>query len=210
MAEVLEPIATEPWSTVLHTGPEWRMTDDQFFTFCQRNKDLRFERAANGDIIVMTPEAGSSGHGSIELAFHFQLWARRDGTGRAFGSSTGFVLPNKATRAPDVAWVANERLAKLTDEDWNKFLPLCPDFVLELRSPTDRLRDLQVKMQEYIDNGARLGWLLNPQKKLVHIYRPGLAPEIQDDPQSVSGDPILPGFTLDIRQIWAAIEQKPR
>jgi Uma2 family endonuclease len=207
MTEVLD--RCEPSLTVLHTGPELRMDDEKLFRFCMRNKELRIERSAAGDLIIMSPEGGSSGHGSIELAYHFQDWARRDGTGRSFGSSTGFILPNKAMRSPDVSWVTNKRLARLTERQWNKFLPLCPDFALELRSPSDRLPMLKEKMEEYIENGARLAWLLDPIAKTVHVYRPGALPEVMKNPAVVSGDPILPGFSLDVRQIWAAMHRKP-
>jgi len=131
-----------------------------------------------------------------------------DGTGQVFGSSTGFNLPNGATRSPDVAWVRNERLDALTDEQWHKFLPLCPDFVLELRSPSDLMRALHKKMEEYRENGAQLGWLLDPASKQVHIYRPGAAVGIVNDPATLSGEPLLRGFVLDVPQIWAVMERK--
>jgi Uma2 family endonuclease len=198
MAEVLER------PTILHTAPEWQLSPDQFFAFCQINKDLKIERNAKADIIIMSPEAGSSGGGSAKLTWKFAEWAERDGTGRAFGSSTGFVLPNSAVYSPDLAWVRNSRLRLLTQEQWNRFLPLCPDFVLELRSPSDRIADLTAKMAEYIENGASLGWLLDPLKQQVHVYRPGAAPEILDNPQSISGDPVLKNFTLNLPEIWAA------
>src|SRR5205823_7777450 len=127
-----------------------------------------------------------SGRGSSKLNALFDQWAERDGTGQVFGSSTGFVLPNGAIRAPDVAWVRNERLDALTDEEWQRFLPLCPDFVLELRSPSDGLAALHRKMEEYRENGAHLGWLLDPTSKQVHIYRPGAPVELLDDPVSLS------------------------
>jgi Uma2 family endonuclease len=189
----------------LHTRPVLDMDEKQFFDFCQINDELRIERSADGDIIIMTPECGSSGYGNTELNFYFRIWAKADGTGKVFGPSTGFILPNKAMRSPDVAWVLNSRLDKLSDEEWNQFLPLCPDFVAELRSPTDRLGTLQKKMDEYIANGARLGWLLDPMRKQVHIYRPRKKPEILDEPTEISGDPVLRSFTLDVLEIWAAV-----
>jgi Uma2 family endonuclease len=184
------------------------MDDEQFFQFCQLNRDLQIERTAEADIIIRTPEGGSSGRGSSELDFVFQQWARRDGTGEVFGSSTGFILPNRATRSPDVAWIRNERLQVLTDEQWQRFLPLCPDFVLELRSPSDSMRTLREKMEEYRQNGAQLGWLLDPVGKQVHVYRPGATVEVMDNPASVSGEPLLRGFVLDVRQIWAVMERR--
>ena len=132
----------------------------------------------------------------------------RDGSGQVFGSSTGFNLPNGATRSPDVAWVRNERLDALTDEQWQRFLPLCPDFVLELRSPSDSMGALHKKMEEYRENGARLGWLLDPASKQVHSYRPGTAVEMVNDPATLSGEPLLRGFVLDVPQIWAVMERK--
>src|SRR5436305_8396922 len=163
---------------VIHTRPAIDMDDEQFFQFCQLNRDLQIERTAEGDIIIMAPEAGSSGRGSSKLVAMFEQWSEGDGTGQVFGSSTGFKLPNGATRSPDVAWVLNERIEALTEEEWQKFLPLCPDFVLELRSPSDALPLLQKNMEEYRENGAQLGWLLDPGSKRVHIYRPGLAVEV--------------------------------
>ena len=138
------------------------------------------------------------------------VWAESDGTGQVFGSSTGFTLPNGATRSPDVAWVRNDRLDALTEEEWQKFLPLCPDFVLELRSPSDAMGALQKKMEEYRENGAQLGWLLDPVSKRVHVYRPGAAVEVLDNPASVAGEPVLRGFVLDVLQIWAVMERKKK
>jgi Uma2 family endonuclease len=206
MAPHASGIEQEP--LVVHTRPVIDMDDEQFFQFCQLNRDLQIERTAEGDIIIMAPEAGSSGLGSSELTLVFGNWARRDGTGRVFSSSTGFNLPNGATRSPDVAWVRNVRIESLTEEEWQKFLPLCPDFVLELRSPSDSLGALQKKMEEYRENGAQLGWLLDPVGKRVHVYRPSAAVEVLDNPGSVAGEPILRGFVLDVLQIWAVMERK--
>ncbi len=192
---------------VVHTRPAINMDDEQFFQFCQVNRDLQIERTPEGDILIMAPEGLSSGHGSAELVALFNQWAKRDGTGQVFGPSTGFILPNGAIRAPDVAWVRNQRLEALTEAQWHRFAPLCPDFVLELRSPSDTLRRLQQKMVEYRDNGAQLGWLLDPVSKQVHVYRPGAAIEVLDNPASLSGEPLLPGFVLDVSQIWAAMER---
>ena len=146
--------------------------------------------------------------GSSQLTTAFGVWAEFDGTGRVFGSSTGFNLPNGATRSPDVAWVRNERLDALSDEEWKRFLPFCPDFVLELRSPSDSMPTVQRKMEEYRDNGAHLGWLLDPVNKQVHVYRPGAAVEVLDNPATVSGAPILREFVLEVPRIWAAMERR--
>src|SRR5258705_1005549 len=165
MAEHAVLLEQEP--LVVHTRPAIDLDEEQFFRFCQINRDLQIERTAEGDIILMAPEAGSSGLGGTRLILTFGPWAEKDGTGQIFGPSTGFNLPNGATRSPDVAWVRNQRLDALTDEQWHKFLPLCPDFVLELRSPSDAMRRLEEKMEEYCLNGAQLGWLLDPVAKRV-------------------------------------------
>src|SRR5437867_4560965 len=196
-------IGQEP--LIVHTRPVIDMDNEQFYQFCRLNGDLQIERTAEGDIIIMAPEGGSSGRGSSQLTVAFGLWAERDGTGQVFGSSTGFNLPNGATRSPDVAWVRNERIDSLTDEQWQKFLPLCPDFVLELRSPSDSVQTLQKKMEEYRESGAQLGWLLDPMNKQVHVYRQGAPAEVLDAPTSVSGEPLLRGFVLAVPQIWAVM-----
>ena len=130
------------------------------------------------------------------------IWADHDGTGVVVDSSTGFRLPNGATRSPDAAWVLKSRLERFSIAEQEKFLPLCPDFVIELKFPTDRVADLKIKLQEYVDNGARLGWLLNPEVRQMLVYRPGRAVEVLDHPEAVSADPELPGFVLDLRPIW--------
>jgi Uma2 family endonuclease len=206
MAHDASGIEQEP--LVVHTRPVIDMDDEQFFQFCQLNRDLQIERTAEGDIIIMAPEGGSSGRGRSTLIAKFERWAERDGTGQVFGSSTGFKLPNGATRSPDVAWVRNQRIESLTEEQWQKFLPLCPDFVLELRSPSDALGALQRKMEEYRENGAQLRWLLDPLGKRVHVYRPGAAVEVLDNPGSLGGEPVLRGYVLDVLQIWAVMERK--
>jgi Uma2 family endonuclease len=196
---------------VVHTRPAIDLDDEQFFRFCQINDDLQIERTAEGDILIMAPEGGRSGYGGTKLVSIFDAWAERDGTGRVFGSSTGFLLPNGATRSPDVAWVRNLRLVALSDKQWQRFLPLCPDFVLELRSPSNTLRRLRQKMEEYRENGAQLGWLLDPDSRQVHVYRPGAAVEVLENPARVSGEPLLRGFTLDVPRLWAAMErEQPR
>jgi Uma2 family endonuclease len=178
------------------------MTDDEFFTFCQRNRDLRIERTASGEIVIMPPAGGETGSRNARLAVLLGVWAMKDGRGVAFDSSTGFDLPNGATRSPDAAWVLRERLVKLTPQQKRKFLPLCPDFVIELQSPSDTLDDLQQKMEEYIDNGAQLGWLLAPDTQTVYVYRTGAAMEQLHAPAQLVGDPLLPGFVLNLAEIW--------
>jgi Uma2 family endonuclease len=193
---------------VVHTRPAIDLDDEQLYQLCLANRDLQIERSADGGLIIMTPEGGSSGSGGTKLIILFGHWAERDGRGRVFGPSTGFILPNGAMRAPDVAWVRHERLASLTNRQWQRFLPLCPEFVLELRSPSDSLRRLQQKMEEYRDNGAQPDWLLDPVSKQVHVYRPGAIMQIMDDPSRLSGEPLLRGFTLEVPSIWAAMERE--
>jgi Uma2 family endonuclease len=193
---------------VVHTAPAIDLNEEQFYKFCQANPDLQIERTAERDILIMAPEAGSSGRAGTKLVALFELWAERDGRGQVFGPSTGFILPNGAMRSPDLAWVKTDRLDKLTDEQWQRFLPLCPDFVLELRSPSDSVHRLQDKMQEYCRTGAELGWLLDPASKRVYIYRSEGEVEVLENPSTVSSGPLLRNFVLELRPIWAAIERK--
>ena len=182
--------------------PAIEISDDQFFALCQINRELRLERTAEGDLIVMPPTGGETGTRNSDITAQVHNWTKRDGTGAAFDSSTGFKLPNGADRSPDAAWVLRTRLAELTPEQKQKFLPLAPDFVIELKSPTDTLEDIQIKMEEYMANGVRLGWLINPETRRVHIYRPGKEVEVLDNPSEISGEPELPGFVLSLREIW--------
>ena len=177
------------------------LTDEQFWLLCQNNRDLRFERSASGDLIIMPPTGSETGNRNIDLSYQLQGWSRQNNLGLAFDSSTGFKLPNGANRSPDAAWVKKERWEALTAEEKEKFAPLCPDFVVELRSKTDSLEKLQGKMQEYIDNGAKLGFLLDRQNQRVEIYRPNQTVEILDSPQFLSGEDILPGFVLYLENI---------
>ncbi len=202
MTDTKVKVRTEYHPVVLHTHPVLDLDEEQFFRFCQQNKYLRIERTAEGDLEVMPPAGWETGHRNMKLAVQLGTWAEQDNTGIATDSSGGFRLPNGAVRAPDAAWVRRERLAGLTPEQKQRFLPLCPDFVIELRSPTDSLTLVQAKMREYIENGARLGWLIDPEERTVHVYQPNDRVEISDKPDSVSGDPILPGFVLDLKLIW--------
>ena len=178
------------------------LSEEDFFEFCQLNKDLRIERTRNGEIVIMPPTGGETGNRGAEITFQLKLWAKQDGTGEVFDSSTGFTLPNMATRSPDAAWVVRSRLSILTPEEKQNFIPLCPDFVIELKSPSDNLKTVQAKMEEYIENGARLGWLLNPETRRVEVYGPGGRREVIEAAESVSGDPVLQGFKLDLDDIW--------
>ncbi|MBW4540856.1 MAG: Uma2 family endonuclease [Myxacorys chilensis ATA2-1-KO14] len=185
---------------ILSLSPTLELTDEQFFELCQNNRDLRLERTANGELIIMPPTGWQSGNRNSKLTARLEVWSERDGTGLTFDSSTGFTLPKGANRSPDVAWVRHDRL-KALNPDPNRFLPLAPDFVVELRSATDALERLQQKMQEYIDCGVRLGWLIDPQNQRVKIYRLGQPVEVLQSPRSLSGEDILPGFLLDLNQI---------
>lgn len=179
-----------------------RLTKEQFALLCQENPDLRFELTAQQELIIMPPTGSETGWRDSRLNLRLAIWAETEGTGLTFGSSTGFTLPNGAIRSPDASWIRQERWNALTKEQRVGFAPICPDFVIELRSPTDRLSELQAKMEEYIDNGARLGWLIDPIDKRVYVYRPGQPVEILDDPTTLSGDPVLLGFVLSVHDLW--------
>ena len=201
MSAALSIVNPEPM--VVHFGPaSLQMSDEQFFEFCLINRDLRIERTSKGDIIVMPPTGGETGIINSKLNMDFGIWARQDGSGKVFDSSTGFTLANGATRSPDVSWVRNERWESLPQEQRKKFPRLCPDFVAELRSESDSLTSLKSKMQEYLENGAELGWLIDPVERQVHIYRSGSAPEVLNDPRDLSGESVLKGFTLDVQSLW--------
>ena len=178
------------------------LTDEQFELLCQENPELRLELTAQGELIIMPPTGAESGWRSGETFLSLGTWAKQDGTGLSFDSSTGFTLPNGAIRSPDASWIRRERWTALTKAQRVKFAPICPDFVVEVRSQTDKRSYLLEKMQKYIDNGARLGWLIDPLEQRVYIYRPGRPVELQDNPSSVSGDPELPGFVLQVHELW--------
>jgi Uma2 family endonuclease len=182
--------------------PAIPMTQEQFFELCQQNRDLRLERTSQGELVIMAPSGGGSGKRNLSVGAHLYNWSESDGTGEAYDSSTGIILPNGAIRSPDASWILKTRLATLTAEQREKFIPLCPDFIAELMSPTDSLKEAQGKMDEYITNGARLGWLFVPKKKQVHVYRPDQPPQVLDDPQTINGDPELRGFVLDLEPVW--------
>jgi Uma2 family endonuclease len=201
MITVLESVASAPL-VVRMPSSVVEMNDDQFFDFCQANRELRIERTAEGDVLIMPLTGFGSGRRNAAINARLFNWAERNGTGVVLDSSTGFRLPNRAVRSPDAAWILKSRLEAFSKEEQEKFLPLCPDFVIELKSPTDRLVDLKNKMVEYIDNGARLGWMLDPEARQVLVCRPGRAVDVLDHPETLSGDPELPGFVLDLRGIW--------
>jgi Uma2 family endonuclease len=179
-----------------------RISDSEFFEFCQRNPELRIERTAEGEIIVMPPAGRETGGRGFLLAAAFSRWVERDGTGKGFDSSTGFTLPNGAIRSPDLSWIRFDRWNALSDREKRAFAPICPDFVAELRSPSDALDELPAKMREYVENGVRLGWLIDPEERVVYVYRPGVPVQRLDAPAGLSGEPELPGLEVDLRPIW--------
>ncbi len=179
------------------------LTDEQFWQLCRDNDDLQFERNATGELIIMSPTGSETGERNSDLNFQLRSWSRQNNLGKVFDSSSGFKLPNGAERAPDASWVKLSRWEALTPQEKEKFAPLCPDLVVELMSPSDSLVKTRAKMQEYLENGAELGWLINRKQRQVEIYRPNQEkPEILTNPEIVSGEDILPGFILDLSTIW--------
>ena len=187
---------------VLQMPDTWDMNAESFFDFCQLNSHLRIERNAKGKLIIMSPAGSETGNRNFRLIQQLANWTDRDGSGIGFDSSAGFILPNGATRSPDASWIRLTRWDSLSAEQQAKFAPICPDFVVELKSPSDSLEVLQGKMREYIDNGAFLGWLIDRPNRKVYIYQPDCEVECLDNPQTVNGDPLLSGFVLNLNTIW--------
>lgn len=189
-------------SLILLPNPEQpRFTDKEFVRFCEKNRELRIEMTSEGEMIIMLPVVSEGSNRNFILSGRFFAWVETDNTGVGFDSSGGFTLPNGAKRSPDVSWILRERWEVLSKELKNSFAPICPDFVVELRSGSDRLKTLQKKMEEYIANGAQLGWLIDPKKKTVHIYQPNVPVQILDNPAEVSGEPLFKGFVLKLKGI---------
>ncbi|MDJ0600453.1 MAG: Uma2 family endonuclease [Crocosphaera sp.] len=174
------------------------LSNEQFYQLCQVNDQWRLEETAQGELMIMPPVGAISGNRESEFNADVVIWNRETKLGKVFSSSTVFILPNGGKRSPDVAWIANERWDKLTLEEKEKFAPICPDFVIELRSRTDSLSQLQTKMQEYVNSGLKLGWLINPQNQQVEIYRHSQPVEVVSLPTTLSGENVLPGFTLEL------------
>ncbi len=179
-----------------------KVSQEQFEEIAIVNRDLRLERAKTGELIIMPPTGGSTGKYNVKLSTRFVIWNEQTGLGEVFDSSTAFRLPNGADRSPDVAWVSRDRWNSLDREQQDGFPPLCPDFALELRSKTDNMKPLREKMQEYLDNKMRLGWLIDTKNKIVEIYRPNQPLEVLKKPTTLSGENILPGFVLDLQFLW--------
>lgn len=180
-----------------------KISDDEFEIFCRHNPDIEIELTKEGELVIMPPTGGETGIRNFNLIGIFFNWVEKHQTGVAFDSSTVFKLPNGAKRSPDLSWIKNERWENLTAVEQEKFPPICPDFVVELRSPSDSIKNLQAKMQEYLENGASLGWLIDPLERKVYVYRTNAATEILDDPKVVSGEALLENFTLKMEKIWS-------
>jgi len=204
MTAIIIPLEFAPLT--LRSDPQEIITneqaDEQFFELCQANRDLRIERNAKGEIIFMPPTGAETGNRNFRVIQQLANWTDADGTGIGFDSSTGFTLPNGAKRSPDASWIQLSRWQSLTCEQQIKFAPICPDFVVELRSASDRLSDLQEKMAEYIQNGSGLGWLIDRTNKKVYIYRSQSQVECLNNPQTIDASPDLNGFILNLAKIW--------
>ena len=189
-------------TTILKLEPAIALSESQFFTLCQQNPDLKIERSGQGELIIMPPTGGETGRKNATLISRLVMWNETDNLGVVFDSSTCFRLPKGGDRSPDVSFIKKERWDSLTPEQQRKFPPLCPDFVLELLSPSDNLSFTQAKMQEYQANGVQLAWLLNPQDQQVEIYRLGCPVEILFRPRELFGENVLPNFVLNITWLW--------
>jgi Uma2 family endonuclease len=188
---------------VLQIPTSMQMTDEQFFEFCQVNRDLHIERNKLGEISIMTPTGSETGNREFNIALQLGVWSEKDGTGICFSSSAGFTLSTGANRSPDASWIKLERWNALSKAQQEGFAPICPDFIVELRSSSDNLQPLKEKMEEYMrEPGVKLGWLIDRKHRKVYIYSPGLPAECLDNPHTISGDPVLPGFVLNMSKVW--------
>ncbi|MFN4832618.1 MAG: Uma2 family endonuclease [Pseudanabaena sp.] len=188
----------------VNLDPIVKLTREQFYELCAANPELKLERNANGELVIMSPTGGETGTWNSDITIDLGIWNRQTATGKTFDSSTGFSLPRGSDRSPDAAWIPIEKWNNLTPAQRKKFLPLCPDFAIELLSPTDSWIKGLAKMQEYQDNGCRLGWLIDPESKRVAIYRLGQPIEILEAPTSLSGEDVLLGFVLNLENIWSS------
>ncbi|MBW4625496.1 MAG: Uma2 family endonuclease [Brasilonema octagenarum HA4186-MV1] len=187
----------------LRMPSDLQMTDEQFFEFCQVNRDLRIERDKFGEISIMPPTGSETGNRNFNVALQLGIWSEQNETGICFDSSTGFKLSTGADRSPDASWMKLERWNALSSEQQQRFAPICPDFVVELRSSSDNLQPLKDKMEEYMrEPGIQLGWLIDRKHRKVYIYRPGMSEECLDNPVTVSGESVLPGFVLNMSKVW--------
>ena len=199
MQLVLKDIATP---SSIRIEPDQRVTQDEFYDFCMANPDLRIELTAEGEIVIIPPTGAETGYRNNEIARQLGNWTRRDGRGRAFDSNTEYLLPDGSALSPDASWVDRVRLARLTREQKRKFPPLVPDFVIELTSPSDRLTRVRKKMEAWISNGVKLGWLLDADRRTAYVYRPRRAPEKMVAPKELKGEGPVSGFPLELAEIW--------
>lgn len=186
----------------LNLSPILQLTDEQYEKLCQENPDLKLELTQHGELVIMPPTGGETGRRNSSINLELGLWNRQTQLGIVFDSSTEFKLPNGANRSPDAAWIRRDRWDALTTAQKESFPPICPDFVIELLSPSDNFKTVQAKMQEYLDNGIRLGWLIDPKSQRIEIYRQGKAVEMLESPSTLSGENVLVGFVLDLQVIW--------
>ena len=196
-------LVLSPIELPVRLTPPAPVSDEQLTRFCALNEGVRVERNANGVLIVMSAATSKTSGRNMDLCTELNNWARADGRGKAFDSSGGFTLPDGSMRNPDVAWILYSRWDALSEDEQDSFSPLCPDFVIELRSPSDRLPDIQEKMAMWVANGTQVAWLIDPKRKVVEVYRPGESPEIYQDPTSVQGTGPVRGFELVMDRIWA-------
>lgn len=188
---------------ILQMPSSMKMTDEQFYEFCQENRDLRIERNQYGEISIMPPTGSETGNRNFNIAGQLWVWSEKDSTGICFDSSTGFKLSTGAERSPDASWIKLERWNNLSQEEKQGFAPICPDFVIELRSRSDNLKPLQEKMEEYMQEpGIQLGWLIDRKNRIVYVYRPQMPVECLENPDSVSSEDVLPGFVLNMSKVW--------
>ncbi len=187
---------------VLQFDPFFKMTDEQFFEFCQSNRDVRIERSSQGAVIIMPPTGWETGDKNAEITTQLRNWAKKDGRGKSADSSAGYKMPNGAIMSPDASWILKERLEKVSPNKRRKFLPLAPEFVIELRSESDSLSKLKEKMREYIENGVSLGWLVDAGERKIYVYRPNSEVETLENPTEISGEPLLQKFVLNLSEIW--------
>ena len=178
------------------------ITDEQFYQLCLQNPEIKFERTVDRELIIMSPTGGGTGKRNSEILIELGIWNRQQKSGVIFDSSTGFILPNGSIRSPDVAWIPNYKWEQISLQEQEKFISLCPDFIVELRSQSDRLKLLQEKMVEYTENGTRLGWLINRKDRTVEIYRAGTEKEVLHNPTNLSGEDVLSDFVLNLELIW--------
>jgi len=203
MVQIPAQRETETLSLELPTTVKLYVTPEQFAALAASNRELQLERTAQGELIVNPPTGWETGERNFSIIGQFYRWYEENSaSGKAFECSTGFTLPNGAIRSPDAGWISQDRWDALSEEQQGTFANICPDFVVELRSKSDTLKSLQEKMQEYLDNGAKLGWLIDPQNRTVEVYRVGLEVEVLSNPSELSGEDILPGFVLNLRRVW--------